>query len=388
MRFLPPPCLLSHYRVRRSRPHAGRAGHRAPRSGRCRIPRFRRPGRARHRIAGLCHCRRLCRLAVPGDRPGAGGREGRLVPAGAVPPRVAMRQPPRLTLTIGGKRIALEQGKDAALRPSVTAKSRKLSAGLRVRRLWASRTRATDSTIIAGWTCAGKSSSRCRARRRGCRATSRPISMPARTRVAAAAGAIGFVELSRSNAGRQADSIRCGAAAVRWSTGSMRRGRPGRFRRASSSSSASPTNGRRGCSKELRSRSMPSGREAKSSKVRPRGFALTPTLAVEAESKWEDFTSPEVVGPAQGLRPGARCRACRADGSSRPSGREARRQAGRGRHLQWRARQCGGRRDHAGGGAAVRGAAGAAEALGPVHRQHRRGARPARRRLLRQSSRR
>src|SRR4249919_2780100 len=43
--------------------------------------------------------------------------------------RASYEQQPRLTLTIGGKPVSLEPGKDAGLRPSVTAKSRKLSAG-------------------------------------------------------------------------------------------------------------------------------------------------------------------------------------------------------------------------------------------------------------------
>ena len=38
-------------------------------------------------------------------------------------------------------------------------------------------------------------------------------------------------------------------------------------------------------------------------KAGPRGFALRPTLSVEAENKWEDFTSPEVVGLLKGSDP-------------------------------------------------------------------------------------
>src|SRR4029453_8303567 len=45
-------------------------------------------------------------------------------------------------------------------------------------------------------------------------------------------------------------------------------------------------------------------REAKAnSRAGPRGFALMPSLTVEAESKWEDFTSPEVIGLLKGSDP-------------------------------------------------------------------------------------
>jgi Zn-dependent M28 family amino/carboxypeptidase len=45
-------------------------------------------------------------------------------------------------------------------------------------------------------------------------------------------------------------------------------------------------------------------REAKAnSRVGPRGFPLRPTLSVQAESKWEDFTSPEVIGLLPGSDP-------------------------------------------------------------------------------------
>jgi len=42
--------------------------------------------------------------------------------------------------------------------------------------------------------------------------------------------------------------------------------------------------------------------EAKA-KGRPSGFPLRPTLAIEAENKWDDFTSPEVVGLMKGSDP-------------------------------------------------------------------------------------
>ena len=43
--------------------------------------------------------------------------------------RASYEQQPKLTLTIGGRPVALEPGKDAGLRPSAVTKSRKLSAG-------------------------------------------------------------------------------------------------------------------------------------------------------------------------------------------------------------------------------------------------------------------
>src|SRR6187200_1320109 len=43
--------------------------------------------------------------------------------------RASFDTPPRLTLMIGGKTVALEQGKDVSLRPSVTTKNVRQSAG-------------------------------------------------------------------------------------------------------------------------------------------------------------------------------------------------------------------------------------------------------------------
>ena len=74
-------------------------------------------------------------------------------------------------------------------------------------------------------------------------------------------------------------------------------------------------------------------------------------------------------------------------GASRPSRHQAGRQAGRGRDLQRRARQCGRRRDDDRGGARVRRSRASRRAVGAVHRQHRRGTWPARRRLFRRRTR-
>ena len=38
-------------------------------------------------------------------------------------------------------------------------------------------------------------------------------------------------------------------------------------------------------------------------RISPRGFTLGPVISVQSESKWEDFTSPEVVGLLKGSDP-------------------------------------------------------------------------------------
>jgi hypothetical protein len=216
--------------------------------------------------------------------------------------RASFDQPPALTLTIGGKAVRLEQGKDAALRPSVTAKLRRQSAGfvfvgygLKDRRYGFDDYRGLDvrgKIVVA--------------------LTGNPSGVPSdveahlnasKDEVAAAAGAIGFVEVSRSSASPgQADSVkRGGRPRVDWVDAEGRAGStPPGLQLQLSFSSEWEARLFAGAPKSLDA----IRKEAKASdKARPRGFALAPTLAVEAESKWEDFTSPEVVGLLKGSDP-------------------------------------------------------------------------------------
>ncbi len=121
--------------------------------------------------------------------------------------------------------------------------------------------------------------------------------------VAAAAGAIGFVELPRNNgsAGRLDPVRRAGRPLVDWVDSQGRAGSiPPGLQLLLSFSSDWATRLFDGAPKSLADIRSKAKANPKS---RPRGFALAPTLSVEAESKWEDFTSPEVVGLLKGSDP-------------------------------------------------------------------------------------
>ena len=202
--------------------------------------------------------------------------------------------------------------------------------------------------------------------------------------MAAEAGAIGFIEIPRKAGGRSDPMRRAGQAADRLGrfVGPRRFGAAG----PRSSSSAFPKRLAarlfEGAPRSLAVR--PVGCEGRA-KAGPRGFALRPTLAIEAENKWEDFTSPEVVGLLKGSDPTLAAQHVVLMGHLDHLGVKPDAKPGEDAIYNGALDNAGGSRDHAGGGAPVRGAAGAAQAFGAVHRQYRRGARPAGRRLFRQS---
>jgi hypothetical protein len=218
--------------------------------------------------------------------------------------RASYDQPPKLTLTIGGKPVLLEVGKDVGLRPSVSAKSRRLTAGfvfvgygLKDRRYGFDDYRDLDvkgKVVIA---LAGT-----------------PGGVPSdveahlgatKDDVAAAQGAIGFVELPRNSGstGRLDPISRSGRPLIDWVDADGRAGSaPAGLQLQLSFSQDTAAKLFEGAAK-----SLPAVRaEAKSrtrGKVGPRGFPLLSTLTVESDSKWEDFTSPEVVGLLRGSDP-------------------------------------------------------------------------------------
>ncbi len=213
--------------------------------------------------------------------------------------RASYDKPPKLTLTIGGTQVALEQGKDAGLRPSVTAKSRNLSAGflfvgfgLKDARYGFDDYREFDAKGKIVIALQGTPS--------GLPSDVQAHLNSTKDEVAAAAGAVGFVELPR-NTGTVAASDpvkRGGRPLVDWVDSSGRAGTvPQGLQLQLSFSQASAARLFEGAAKSL------DAVRSESKKSRPRGFPLTPTLAVEAESKWEDFTSPEVVGLLKGSDP-------------------------------------------------------------------------------------
>jgi hypothetical protein len=213
--------------------------------------------------------------------------------------RASYEQQPRLTLTIGGKPIRLEQGKDAALRPSVTAKSRKLSAGF-VFVGYGLQDRRYGFDDYHGLNVRGKIVVALHGTPGGLPSDVEAHLNASKDRAAATAGAIGFVELQRNDGspGRFDPVRRGGRPLIDWVDSSGRAGSvPQGLQLQLSFSNEWAARLFEGAPKslaEVRS-------EAK--KSRPRGFSLAPTLAVESDSKWEDFTSPEVVGLFKGSDP-------------------------------------------------------------------------------------
>lgn len=214
--------------------------------------------------------------------------------------RASHEQQPKLVLTIGGKAVGLDHGKDAGLRPSVVSKSRKLSAGfvfvgygLKDRRYGLDDYRGLDVRGKIAVALAGT-----------------PGGLPSdvdahlnasKDEMAAAQGAIGFVELPRNNGapGRGDPVPRSGRPLIDWVDADGRAGSvPAGLQLQLSFSQEWAARLFEGASKPLSAVRA----EAKA-KRRPRGFALAPILSIESESKWEDFTSPEVIGLLKGSDP-------------------------------------------------------------------------------------
>src|SRR5215204_568170 len=212
--------------------------------------------------------------------------------------RASYEKQPSLTLAIGGRSVLLETGKDAALRPSVTDKHRKMTAemvfvgyGLKDARYGLDDYRGLDLKGKIAVALPGT-----------------PSGLPSevdahldasKARTAAAEGAIGFVELPRAGqGGGPGDPVRRGGRPlIDWVDSAGHAGSvPTGMKLMLSFSSTLAERLFEGAPKSLDAmRSQARGRRA-----RPRGFALRPTLTVDADSKWEDFTSPEVVGMLKG----------------------------------------------------------------------------------------
>ena len=214
--------------------------------------------------------------------------------------RASFDTPPRLTLMIGGKTVALEQGKDVSLRPSVTTKNVRQSAGfvfvgygLEDQRFGFDDYRGLD---VRGKIVVSLSGT--------------PAGLPSdvqahlnasKDRVAAAAGAIGFVELQRNNgsAGRFDPVRRGGRPRIDWVDSAGRSGSvPAGLQLQLSFSNDWADKLFQGSAK-----SLAAVRSEAKAKARPRGFALAPTISVEAQNVWQDFSSPEVVGLLRGSDP-------------------------------------------------------------------------------------
>ena len=211
--------------------------------------------------------------------------------------RASHERPPALSMTIGGRQLPLDVAKDATVRPSVTEKSRKLSAGfvfvgygIKDARYGIDDYRGLD---LKGKIAVALSGS--------------PSGIPSdidahlnssKDQYAAAAGAIGFLEIPRNDGARGNPVGRGSRPLVDWVDASGKAGSvPPGMRLSLAVSNEWATRLFEGAPRSLDA----VRKQAKAnSRISPRGFALRPVLSVEADSKWEDFTSPEVIGVLKG----------------------------------------------------------------------------------------
>jgi len=212
--------------------------------------------------------------------------------------RASFATPPRMTLNIGGKTVALEQGKDAGLRPSVTAKSRSLTAGF-VFVGYGLKDARNGFDDYRGLNLKGKIAVALAGTPKGLPSEIEAHLNASKDRMAAEAGAVGFVEIGEG--GRYNSVRRYSRPLIDWVDTDGRAG-----------STPAGIVVQLGLSKEIAARLFEGAPRSLASvqadakrdgKPGPRGFALRPTLTVQAESKWEDFTSPEVVGMLKGSDP-------------------------------------------------------------------------------------
>jgi hypothetical protein len=214
--------------------------------------------------------------------------------------RASFDKLPRLTLTISGQAVALEQGKDAALRPSVTTKMVRQSAGL-VFVGYGLQDRRYGFDDYHGLNVRGKIVIALQGTPPGLPSDVEAHLNASKDRIAAAAGAIGFVEVQRNDGspGRFDPVRRGGRPRIDWVDSTGRAGStPAGLQLQLSFSNEWAARLFEGAPK-----SLAAVRAEAQGKGQPRGFALVPTISIEAENKWEDFTSPEVVGLLRGSDP-------------------------------------------------------------------------------------
>ena len=208
---------------------------------------------------------------------------------------------PKLSINVGGQTVALEHAKDAGLRPSLTEKDRKLSAGfvfvgygLKDARYGIDDYRGLDLRGKIAVALSGSPS--------GLPSDIEAHLNSSKDQFAAAAGAIGYLEIRRNDGQRGNGGVeRGGRPLVDWVDSAGKAGSvPAGIRLQLSVSEEWAARLFEGASKRLDA----VRKQAKAnSRTGPKGFALRPVLSVDAQSKWEDFTSPEVVGLMKGSDP-------------------------------------------------------------------------------------
>jgi len=204
-----------------------------------------------------------------------------------------------ITLNVGGREIALNSG-EAALRPSFTVKARNVTAGF-VFVGYGIKDRRYSVDDYRGLDLKGKIAVALQGTPSGLPSDVAAHIGSSKPRFAAEAGAIGFVEIKRNDGGNDANVARYSRPGVDWidSSGKSGSALAGIDLMLAFSNSVSQRLFE-GAPKSLDA----VRRQVKAnSRVGPRGFALHPTIRIAAETKWEDFTSPEVIGLLPGSDP-------------------------------------------------------------------------------------
>ena len=214
--------------------------------------------------------------------------------------RASYEKQPVLTMAIGGRNVTLDPGKDATVRPSVTEKARQLSAGF-VFVGYGIKDARHNIDDYRGLDLKGKIAVALSGTPKGLPSDVDAHLASAKDGFAAAAGAIGFLEIPRNDGSRGNPVARGGRPLIDWVDKSGKAGSvPAGLRLQMAVSGVWAERLFEGAAKSLQA----VRREAKAnSRVSPRGFPLVPVVTVQSESKWEDFTSPEVVGVLKGSEP-------------------------------------------------------------------------------------
>lgn len=214
--------------------------------------------------------------------------------------RAVHERPPVLSISIDGKDMPLDVAKDATVRPSVTEKSRNLSAGF-VFVGYGIKDSRHGIDDYRGLDLKGKIAVALSGAPSGLNSDIEAHLKSSKDQFAAAAGAVGFVEIPRNDGPRTNPVLRGGRPRVDWFDASGRAGTVPDGMRVNLA--VSPELAERlfeGAPKSLAA----VRRQAKSnSRASLAGFALKPVLSIDAQSKWEDFTSPEVIGLLRGSDP-------------------------------------------------------------------------------------
>jgi hypothetical protein len=214
--------------------------------------------------------------------------------------RASHAKPPVMTLMSGGQAVALKDGIDGSLRPSVTVKERNVTAGF-VFVGYGIKDSRYSLDDFRGLDVKGKIAVALQGAPSGLPSDVAAHIGSSKPNFAAAAGAIGFVEVRRNDGNNDSSVGRGSRPLTDWVDSAGKAGSvPSGIELQLSFSNGWAERLFEGASKKLDA----VRRDAKAnSRVGPRGFVLRPTIKIEAESKWEDYTSPEVVGLLRGSDP-------------------------------------------------------------------------------------